>query len=579
MTQNAAFATALRELADRLEAQDVSYKPQMYRTAAANIQDHPEPLETLVETDRITDIEGVGESIAEKAAEFVDSGTFDALERERERLPVDIEALTAVEGLGPKRVKALYDALDVQDLDELESAAEGGKIATVDGFGETTQQNILERIDFARQAQARSLLGDARPLALDLVDALSAYESVQRIDPAGSLRRWAPTIGDVDLLVASEDPEAVVTAFTSLDRVESTVEAGTTKASVRADGSRVDLRVVDPSSYGAALQYFTGSREHNIRLRNAALDHGFSISEYGVFDVADVENPDEQRAGEKIAGETEESVYAALDLPLIPPELREDRGEIAAARERTLPDLVTVADITGELHAHTTWSDGRASIEAMAEAAADFGHEYLVIADHADGPGVVGDMGLSDAEIRELINAVEAANESSSISLLTGIEVNIASDGTVGDTDEELLESLDCVVASPHSGLDSTDEATDRLVQAVEHRAVDILGHPTGRLLNSREGLQIDAEELGNAAAAAGTALEVNANPSRLDLDGGPIRTVCETGATIAINTDAHSQAELEYLEFGVHTARRGWAETDSVLNTRSLSALQSFLS
>lgn len=579
MTRNAAFADALLELADYLEADDVDYKPQMYRTAAANVRDYPEALESLVADDRVTDIEGVGESIAAKAKSFIEDGHIDALERERERLPVDMEALTAVEGLGPKRVQALYEALDITDLDELEAAASAGKIADVEGFGEKTQQNILDRVDFARQTRKRELLGDAKPLADALLDALASIPVVENCDVAGSLRRWKETIGDVDILVGSEDAEAVIEAFTALDRADRVVEAGSNKASIRADGMRVDLRIVVPDEYGAALQYFTGSREHNIRLRNEALDRGYKINEYGVFDISDVADPDAgQRVGERVAGATEASIYEAIDLPYIEPELREDSGEIAAARSERLPDLLTRSDIRGDLHTHTDWSDGRASIEEMARGAEAAGHDYLVISDHAEGPGIFGSTGLSDAEIEEQIEAIADVAESVQIRLLTGVEVNIGADGRILETDDTLLNRLDCVVASPHSALNSADDATDRLIQAVEHPGVNVLGHPSGRLLNQREGLGFDVTRLAAAAADAETALEVNANPMRLDLWDGAVRTAREEGAKLAINTDAHSPAEFDHLRYGVHTARRGWAESADVLNTDSVDGLEAFL-
>lgn len=579
MTRNAAFADALEELADYLEAQDVDYKPQMYRTAAANVRDYSESLESLVAAGRVTDIEGIGESIAEKAASFVEKGEIDALERERERLPVDMEALTAVEGLGPKRVKALYEALEITDLDSLEAAAEAGEIATVDGFGERTQENILAGIDFARQTRERELLGTARPLADELVAELGEASVVEACEAAGSLRRWKETIGDIDLLAASATPSEVVDAFTELERREAVIEAGTNKASIQAAGIRVDLRVIDPAEYGAALQYFTGSREHNIRLRNEAVERGYKVNEYGVFDVSGIDDPEaDQRVGERVAGETETSVYEALDLPYIEPELREDTGELTAARDGELPALVTEEDIRGDLHTHSDWSDGSATVAEMAEGAARVGHEYIVISDHATGPGIFGSTGLDDDEIEAQLEEVAAVDDSTSLDVLTGIEVNIDTDGNLVETDDALLERLDCVVASPHSSLNAETDSTERLITAVKHPSVDILGHPSGRQLNQREGLTFDIEALATAAADAGTALEVNANPIRLDLWGSAIRTAVEAGATIAINTDAHSPAEFSNLTFGVHTARRGWAEAGDVLNTFSLSDLREFL-
>lgn len=579
MTSNAAFADALEELADYLDAQDVDYKPQMYRTAAANVRDHSESLESLVAGDRVTDIEGIGESIGEKAVSFVETGEIDALERERERLPVDMEALTAVEGLGPKRVKALYEALEITDLDSLEAAAEAGEIADVEGFGERTQQNILSGIDFARQTRERELLGTARPLADDILAELAEDSAVEACETAGSLRRWKETIGDVDILVASSTPSEVVDLFTGLDRQESVIEAGSNKASIQAAGIRVDIRVIEPTEYGAALQYFTGSREHNIRLRNQAIERGYKVNEYGVFDVSEVEDPDSgQRVGERVAGETERSVYQAIDLPYIEPELREDTGELTAARDGELPDLVTAEEIRGDLHTHSDWSDGSATVAEMADAAATFGHEYIVISDHAMGPGIFSSTGLDDDDLEAQMSDVAAVNDTAPVDVLTGVEVNIDTDGNLVDTADSLLERLDCVVASPHSGLNAEADSTDRLITAAEHPSVDILGHPSGRQLNQREGLTFDIEAVASAAADAGTALEVNANPIRLDLWGSAIRTAIEAGATIAINTDAHSPAEFSNLTYGVHTARRGWAETGDVLNTFSRSDLREFL-
>jgi DNA polymerase (family 10) len=576
--RNDEVADRLVEFADRLEAKGVEYKPRSYRLAAETVREHPEPIADVAARDELDTLDRVGDAIAAKVAEYLETGEIAELEELREDLPVDIAALTAVEGVGPKTVGRLYEALGVTTLDELEAAAEAGWIREVSGFGAKTEANIRENVAFARQARGRVRLGEARPLA-EAVLAVVADAGATRADPAGSLRRWAPTVGDVDVLAAAEDPEPVVAALTGWERAETTVEAGETKASVRVDGTRVDLRVADPSEYGAALQYFTGSWDHNVKVRNRAVERGLKMNEYGVFDVSGLSEAERegQRAGERVAGETEAEMYAAVDLPPIPPELREDRGEVEAAAAGDLPDLLALDDLRGDLHTHTDWSDGRATVAEMARAAADRGADYHAVTDHATGPGMVGGVGLSDDELREQVAAVEDLD--SPVPLLTGVETNVDADGDLS-TGDDVLGELDVVVASPHSGLGQDREtATDRLVRAVEHPAVDVLGHPTGRLINERPGLSVDVERLAAAAADAGTALEVNADPRRLDLDGEAVRVAVEAGATVAVNTDAHRTTTLDNARYGVHTARRGWAEAADVLNTRSLDDLCAFLS
>jgi DNA polymerase (family 10) len=576
MSRNAEVAALLDEMADRLEATGVEYKPRAYRQAADNIRNHTVAIETLAERgqDAVEEIDRVGDAIASKVVEYVETGSIDELEDLREQLPVDIVALTKVEGVGPKTVGDLYEALGVQDLDDLEAAAEAGEIREVKGYGAKTEQNILENIPFARQSHARQLLGDAIPLAERVTEHLHDSAAVEDVDTAGSLRRWRATIGDVDVLVASDDGEAVVDHFTDFEA--EVIEAGTSKASLRANGIRVDLRVVVPDEWGAALQYFTGSKDHNIRLRNRAIERDLKVNEYGVFDVRDVEDPDEgQRVGERIAGETEESMYAALDLPLIPPELREDRGEIDAAADGDLPDLLEEGDVRGDLHLHTEWSDGHDTVAEMVEGAAAFGHDYVAISDHATGPGMVGGVGVEDDALLEQAEEVRAVAGDAPIRVFTGVEANIAPDGSVSVADDVLAE-LDCVVASPHAGLDG--DGTDRLVAACEHPHVNVLGHPTGRLLNQREGLDVDIDAVAEAAAANDTALEINANPHRLDLRGGLVKAAVEAGATIAIDTDAHTPASYAFVRYGVHTARRGWAEAGDVLNTRDADGVAEFL-
>jgi DNA polymerase (family 10) len=590
VSRNAAVADLLEEFADLLEANGVEYKPRSYRLAAENVRDTPTPIEELAAdgADAVAEIDRVGDAIAAKIVEYVETGQIEELEQLREELPVDIRALTAVEGVGPKTVGQLYEALGITTLDELEAAAEAGEIQAVKGFGAKTEANILENVQFAREARKRTRLGDARPLGEDVRAFLADVPAVERVDLAGSLRRWRETIGDVDVLVGTTDGEAVIDAITAWDRVGSVIEAGTTKAGVRVSGVRVDVRVVDPSEFGAALQYFTGSWDHNVKLRNVAIDRGLKMNEYGVFDVSgleddvaadvDAEDPDSRRVGERVAGETEASMYAAVDLPLIPPELREDTGEIEAAREGQLPDLVGLDAIRGDLHTHTDWSDGSATLAEMLAGALERGYDYHVVTDHATGPGMVGGVGLSAADLREQAAAVAEAAADVDLEVLHGVEANIDAEGDLS-TPDDVLADLDLVVASPHSALgQDRATATDRLVRAIEHPHVDVLGHPSGRLINSRAGMELDYARLAEAAADAGVALEVNANPARLDINGDAVRQAVDAGATIAVNTDAHRPAEFDYVRYGVHTARRGWATEADVLNTRDADELRAFL-
>jgi len=583
VSRNDEVAARLEEFADLLEADGVEYKPNVYRRAAENLREHTEPIEELAVEgpDAVERIDGVGDAISGKVIEYVETGTIEELEALRETLPVDIVALTRVEGVGPKTVGTLYEELGVEDLDDLAAAAEAGRIRAVKGFGAKTEQNIRENVAFARKARGRERLGDARPLAEAALDHLRDQEPVASAEVAGSIRRWRDTTGDVDVLVASTAGPEVVEAFVGWPAVDDTIEAGDSKASVRADGMQVDLRVVVPEEFGAALQYFTGSKEHNVALRNRAIARDLKMNEYGVFDVSGVDDPDaDQRVGGRVAGETEASMYDALGLPPIPPELREGNGEIDAAAAGELPDLLAVGDIRGDLHTHTEWSDGRNSIVEMATAAAKRGYDYHAVTDHATGPGMVGGVGLTDAELEEQMAAVDDARGEldADVTLLHGVETNIDAEGNLS-TDDDLLEDLDVVVASPHAALgQGRDPATDRLVRAVEHPSVDVLGHPTGRLIAEREGLTPDVERVAAAAADAGTALEINADPARLDLRGELVRVAVDAGATIAVDTDAHAPGALDHVRYGVHTARRGWCAADDLLNARAVESLRSFL-
>ncbi|PHQ40256.1 DNA polymerase/3'-5' exonuclease PolX [Halorubrum persicum] len=597
MSRNDEVAALLEEFADRLEATGVEYKPTAYRRAAENVREHTAPIENLAGegADAVAEIDRVGDAIAAKIVEYFETGSIEELEALRSELPADIEALTAVEGVGPKTVGSLYEALEITTLDELEAAAEAEQIREVSGFGAKTEENILDNIPFAREARERTRLGDARPVADDALSYLDDLDAVESAAVCGSIRRWKDTIGDVDLLVASDEREPVVEAFTDWPEADATIEAGTGKASVRASGTRVDLRIVDGEEFGAALQYFTGSRAHNVAVRNRAIDRDLKLNEYGLFDVSGVDDPDAgQRVGERVAGATEDGVYAALDMGPVPPELRENNGEVEAAAAGDLPDLVETEAIRGDLHTHTDWSDGGFSIAEMIEAAAERGYDVHAVTDHAAGPGIFGNTGLDEAEIAEQAEAVAAAvsevdgavaaadsaadSAAADIEVFHGIEANIDAEGAI-TTDDDTLADLDIVVASPHSALgQDSDAATERLIRAVEHPHVDVLGHPTGRIINSRPGIAPDVEAVVEAAAAAGTAIEVNANPARLDADGDAVRIALDAGATIAVNTDAHSPRELDNARYGVHTARRGWAEAGDVLNARAPDELRAFL-
>ena len=583
MSRNAEIAELLEEFADRLEALDVEFKPRAYRRAAENILDYPVAIEEVAADgpDALDQIEGVGEAIAEKVIEYLEDGEIEELEELRAELPARMDELTAVEGVGPKTVGKLYEALGITSLDELEAAATAEEIRTVSGFGPKTEENILANIPFAREAQQRELLGHARPVADDVLAYLDELSPVERTSVAGSIRRWKPTIGDIDIVIASEDPRAVIDRFTEWDSIETIIEAGSKKASVRARAVQIDIRVVAPDQFGSALQYFTGSRDHNVRARNRAIERGLKMNEYGVFDISDLEDADadsDTQEGKRIAGESETSMYEAIDLPWIPPEMREDTGEIDAAAAGTLPTVVDHDDIRGDLHVHSNWSDGNDSIETMVESATEQGYSYLAICDHASGPGIVASMGLDEDRISEQITVIEEVNEIAEMQVFSGVEANIDADGEI-DISADLLSSLDVVVASPHSALDQdTDEATARLVAAVSHPDVSILGHPTGRMLHSRTGLELRIDDVAAAAAAHDTALEVNANPRRLDLDGMLVRAALEHDVPIAINTDAHSPVEYAHMRYGVHTARRGWATAADVINTWSVEELSSFL-
>ncbi len=559
---NEEVAVILEEFADRLEAKGIEYKPRAYRDAAESVREASQ--DELKAPKTIAD---VGDAIASKIEEYRETGRVGELHELREEMPVDMEALTRVEGVGPKTVGKLYEALGVTDLDELEEAARKGRIQNVEGFGEKTEQNILEGIEFARRAAERTPLGESLPEARELVARIEDTESVVRAVAAGSVRRRKETTGDIDIVVVSEDREATVDTVTDWD-VEVT-QKGDRKTSFRKEGEDVDLHLVESDEFGAAVQYFTGSKKHNVETRDIAIDLDLKLNEYGVWKTG----TDEE---ERVAGASEEGVYAALGMEYAPPELREDRGEVEAALDGTLPELVTVEDVRGELHSHTERTDGGATLGEMVAGAAERGMEYLAVTDHTEALGVAG--GLSDDELLSLAEDAHALDEESEIRVFAGAEANILKDGGL-DVADDVLAELDVVVASVHSAMGmGRDEATERLVSAVRHDDVDVLGHPSGRLINSREGYEYDFDAVLEAAEKEGIALEVNANPRRLDIRDTQVKGCVDEGVPIAVNTDAHRPSEYDYIEYGVATARRGWAEAGDVLNTRTAEELEDWL-
>lgn len=567
---NLEVAAALYEVADLLEIKGVRFKPQAYRRAALAIEALPEDIADVVRDDRLDDIPGVGRGIAGKIREFVETGSLAYLASLREEVPEGVQHLTRLEGIGPKKAIALSRELGVRTVAELEAAAKAGRIRDLPGFGEKTEQNILASVQLLRTAKGRYLLGRILPVARDIEARLRLLPSVGQVSLAGSIRRRKETIGDVDILATSSRPGEVMEVFATLPGVERVLVRGPTKTSVvLATGVQVDLRVVEDGHFGAALQYFTGSKEHNIAMRKLAIARSWRLNEYGLVDLA---------TGRTVAGMDEAGIYRALDLAWIEPELREDRGELEAARTGTLPDLVGYDAIRGDLHVHTRWSEGSHSIVEMAEAARALGYEYIAICDHAEALHVA--RGLSPERLADQAREIERVNRESDdgFVVLAGTECNIGLDGSL-DFSDRVLADLDVVVASVHSGFKQSErEMTERVLAAMGNEHVDIIGHPTGRILLSREPYRIDLAAVFDAAASLGVLMEINAYPGRLDLSDVNARMAREHGVSFSLGSDAHNRESLRQMEFGIATARRGWLTAEAIANTRPLQELRGFL-
>ena len=556
--KNREIARIFFEIAELLDMKEVQFKPRAYRRAAQTIESLPVAIEDVYREGKLEELPGVGSSIAKKIEEIIKTGSLEYYEELKREFPAGVLSLASVPGIGPKRAKILYEKLGVEGLDALEKAASEHKISALEGFGDKLEREILEAVALAKKKKERELLGFALPVAEDIQRRLQSLKEVKSVSVAGSVRRRRETVGDMDILAVSTGPRKVMDFFTNMEMVKEVVSKGDTKSSVRLDnGLSVDLRVVEEDSFGSALQYFTGSKEHSIKIRKIAIKKGLKLNEYGVF----------TKAGKKIAGKTEDGVYRALGLPFIEPELREDRGEIEAALEGELPNLVKLSDIEGDFHVHSKWSEGTASIEELAEYGKKRGYEYLCITDHTGTLRIAH--GLSEKRILEQIEEIERVNNHvDHFHVFSGAEVNLMADGTL-DISDNVLKQLDFVIASVHTGFRMKAEAmTKRLIGAIENENVDIIGHPTGRIINEREAYDFDFDEVFDVARKTGTCFEINAFPDRLDLNDVNARTAKERGLKLAIGTDAHRPDHMRFMEFGVAVARRGWLEKRDLLNT-----------
>ncbi len=566
---NEDVAAIFDEMADLLEIEgDNPYRVRAYRNAARTVRHLGRELADMVERDEdLTHLPGIGKELAAKIREIVTTGHARALDKLHRRVPASLEELLKIPGLGPKRVRALYYDLHIKSLKQLEDAVRRGRLRQLPGFGPKTEQRILENLAAHRTGEKRFLHAVARRYAEPLVAWLRKTPGVDQVVVAGSYRRGKETVGDLDILVTVRGDSPVMQRFTEYDEVADVVSRGTTRATVYLRcGLQVDLRVVERASFGAALHYFTGSRAHNIAIRHLGQQRGLKINEYGVF-----------RGQRRIAGESEESVYACVDLPWIPPELREARGEIEAAREGRLPKLIERADLRGDLHCHTRATDGTASIEAMARAAREAGLEYLAITDHSRRLTVAH--GLDADALRRQMEEIDRLNERlHGITLLKGIEVDILEDGSL-DLPTEVLRELDLVVAAVHSAFRlSRRKQTERILRAMDAPCFSILAHPSGRLLGERDACELDMERILDAARERGCFVELNSQPQRLDLTDDHCLLAREKGVLVAIDSDAHQPGDFTLLDGGIREARRGWLEKGHVLNTLPLKRLRTKL-
>ncbi len=569
--RNQEVAKILRDVAVLLDIKGESrFRVVAYEEAARRIENWPEPIEEVWKEGKLEEIPGIGQSIASKIEEYLATGKMTYLEELTREIPRELIELTEIPGVGPKIAKLLYDQLGVRTVEDLERAIQEKKLRYLPRLGAKSEEKIAKGLEMFRRKSGRMLLGQALPLVEGIVALLQERTGVEKISPAGSIRRMKETIGDVDILVASSYPQLIMEAFVSLPQVREILARGDTKSSVMThEGIQVDVRVVDEECYGAALQYFTGSKAHNVKLREIAVRKGFKVNEYGIFRLD---------TNERVGGEKEEDIYEALGMEWVPPELREDQGEVELALEKKLPVLITMEDVKGDLHVHSHWSDGVASVEEMAEAAAQRGYRYIAICDHTQSLAVAS--GLTPEEVHEREKEVRRWNaRHPELLVFSGVEANILSDGSIDFPDGELAK-LEIVVAGLHSGLSQKGEKIlKRLELAMKNPYIQVISHPTGRIIGKRDAYEVDCDALFAIAKDTHTALEINAQPERLDLRDIDARKAAQMDIKVVISTDAHDTGSLDYMRYGVAQARRAWLRKEDVLNTLEPEELLDFLS
>ena len=578
--KNLEVVQILNTIADILELQNVQWKPQAYRKAARSIEALSEDIAEIAKRGELRKIPGIGEAISEKIEEIIKTGKLRYYEQLKKDIKIDLEQLSSIPGLGPKKIKVLYEKLKIKNISDLEKAIRQKKLQKIEGFGEETEKKILHGIELQKTKPKRFLYAQAAPIVAEILTALKKYSFVKKVEVAGSFRRGKETVGDLDFLVVSSQPEKVMEVFIKISDLAEVLAHGTTKSSIRLkNGLQIDLRVVAEKEFGSAMNYFIGSKEHNVELRKLALSKGYTLSEYGLFKL---KKSKKERKEEKtteavgktwVAGRTEEEIYDKLKLQYIPPELRENTGEIAAAQKNALPKLITKEDILGVFHNHSTWSDGNNSLLEMAQEAERLGLQFISFNDHAGQIGITNP--ITAKRLAGYLKEIEQVKKKVKIKIFSGLEVDILKDGSLA-LPKELLKKIDVVIASIHLAQGMAEaEMTTRVCHALENYPVHILGHPTGRILNEREPIQLNFEKVFAMAKKRGVFLEINSSPGRMDLDGMQIKAAKEAGCKFALSTDGHDVHHLSGFVYGILSARRGWLEKKDVLNCWEMTEIE----